>query len=93
MTTYGRHRRIAATVVAALFVAPIALAALFPVVDLALSTLLIGAVAVAVAGYWLREAYREAHHRRLMQAIERDPRYAIGPRSTVVPLTKREATR
>lgn len=92
MRIQRRHNAIA-TIAAIVFVAPIAVAALIPAVDYALSTLLIGAVVVAVAGYWIREGYREVRHRRLMAAIERDPRYAIGSRAAVVALTKRRTER
>lgn len=71
-----RHNAIATTL-AVVIVAPAAVAALFPMVDHILSTLVIVAVTIPVAGYVVREVYRELRHRRLMRAIERDPRYVI----------------
>jgi hypothetical protein len=67
MRVRRRHDAIA-TAAAVLFVVSVAVAAVSPAVDYALSALLIGA-----------EAYREVRHWRQARAIERDPRLRDRP--------------
>lgn len=69
----------------AVLVGPCALAPLtlvWPALDAVLCTVLIGAGAVGVAGYWLREAARELRFRRDMRALDSIP---ARPARTEVP--------
>ena len=46
------------------------LTAVWPVIDVVLTTLVLGVAGAALAGYWLREAVRELRFRREMRALD-----------------------
>lgn len=46
------------------------LTAAWPVIDIVMTTLVLGGAGVALAGYWLREAVRELRFRREMRALD-----------------------
>jgi hypothetical protein len=56
------------------------LSAIWPVIDVVLTTLVLGIAGVALAGYWLREAVRELRFRREMRALDN-----VRPHRTEVP--------
>jgi len=49
------------------------LTAVWPVIDVVMTTLFLGAAGVALVGYWLREAVRELRFRREMRALDAVP--------------------
>ena len=56
------------------------LTAVWPVIDVVMTTLLLGTGGVVIAGYWLREAVRELRFRREMRALD-----SARPHRTEVP--------
>jgi hypothetical protein len=46
------------------------LTAVWPVIDVVMTTLLLGTGGVVMAGYWLREAVRDLRFRREMRALD-----------------------
>ena len=46
------------------------LSAVWPVIDIVMTTLLLGTGGVVMTGYWIREAVRELRFRREMRALD-----------------------